>query len=422
MFKTVTVLASWQGFFSIKIESLRNTFFLFALLLPPSVQGQAWYNTSWSYRKMITIDYTKVGSGPHTNFPVVISIVDADLSARALASGNDILFTSSDGTTKLNHEIEKYTSGTGTLVAWVQIPSLSSAANTIIFMYYGNGGAANQQNVTGTWDSNFKGVWHMNTVFTDATSNANNGTNTGTAAATGKISGGRSFNKSNPDYITVTGLMGSPTNHTLSAWANLTSVDVNAGDILTLGDHTVLRYDVSNGKVNGVCQVNGGASWSTTTSSTNYSTLLSSWHYLVYTFNDAGNSQQVYVDGVADGSATTESTSPYYTGGGTNTFTGTHGNANTGMDCSGTIDEVRVSNSVRSAGWILTEYNNQNSPSTFYSIGGEARTYYSRASGNWNTAATWSNTSYAGAAASTAPGSVHGDYVDIGTAIQLLLM
>ena len=37
----------------------------------------------------------------------------------------------------------------------------------------------------------------------------------------------------------------------------------------------------------------------------------------------------------------------------------------------GIIDECRISNSVRSADWIATEYNNQNSPSTFYSYGGE---------------------------------------------------
>jgi Concanavalin A-like lectin/glucanases superfamily len=35
----------------------------------------------------------------------------------------------------------------------------------------------------------------------------------------------------------------------------------------------------------------------------------------------------------------------------------------------GTIDEVRVSSYARSADWIVTEYNNQNSPSTFYTVG-----------------------------------------------------
>ena len=35
----------------------------------------------------------------------------------------------------------------------------------------------------------------------------------------------------------------------------------------------------------------------------------------------------------------------------------------------GKIDEVRISSVSRSASWLQTEYNNQNSPSTFYSIG-----------------------------------------------------
>ena len=37
----------------------------------------------------------------------------------------------------------------------------------------------------------------------------------------------------------------------------------------------------------------------------------------------------------------------------------------------GTIDEVRISNTARSADWIQTEFNNQSSPSTFFSVGSE---------------------------------------------------
>jgi biopolymer transport protein ExbB len=33
-----------------------------------------------------------------------------------------------------------------------------------------------------------------------------------------------------------------------------------------------------------------------------------------------------------------------------------------------TLDEARISNTTRSAGWIATEYNNQNSPATFYTV------------------------------------------------------
>ena len=37
----------------------------------------------------------------------------------------------------------------------------------------------------------------------------------------------------------------------------------------------------------------------------------------------------------------------------------------------GGIDEVRISSAPRTAGWVATEYSNQNAPSTFLAIGGQ---------------------------------------------------
>ena len=42
-----------------------------------------------------------------------------------------------------------------------------------------------------------------------------------------------------------------------------------------------------------------------------------------------------------------------------------------GNNWNGMLDEIRISNIARSTGWILTEYNNESSPSTFYSLGSE---------------------------------------------------
>ena len=171
----------------------------------------AWYNASWSYRKKITIDNTKV-SANETDFPVLISLAtDADLAADAQADGDDILFTSTDGTTKLDHEIELFVSATGQLIAWVEIPSLSSTADTDIYMYYGNAGASNQQNITGTWNANYMGAWHMkddpdNSTIQDSTSNNNDGTKRAAAnpvEADGKIGKGQSFTATNSDYIST---------------------------------------------------------------------------------------------------------------------------------------------------------------------------------------------------------------------------
>ena len=89
--------------------------------------------------------------------------------------GADILFTAPYGITKLSHEIETYSAATGQLIAWVQVPSLTPATNTVLFLYYGNASAANQQNPAGVWDSNFEGVWHLPNGTTlsgnDSTSN-----------------------------------------------------------------------------------------------------------------------------------------------------------------------------------------------------------------------------------------------------------
>lgn len=360
---------------------------LFLLIFPNLVQAQSWYNTSWLYRKAITIDYTKVGAGPHSNFPVLISITDANLQISALSTGNDILFTSSDGATKLSHEIENYTSSTGTLVAWVEIPSLSSSANTVIYMYYGNSAATNQQNVTGTWDASFKGVYHMNTTFTDATSNANNGTNTGTTAVTGMISGGRGFTPSGgSDYITINGLMGSPTSFTLSAWASLVTADYLGAEIISLGDDAVLRYDEHGTNGTDGVAYNGSSIWTTTASGIDYAG--TGWHYVVYTFDNTTHSQKLYVDGVQKAS-TSSTAAPVYIGGGSNTFIGKHGNGNTNMDFNGNIDEVRVSNASRSVGWVQTEYNNQNSPSTFYSIASQVSLKTFTGTGNFSSAPNW---------------------------------
>jgi len=95
-----------------------------------------------------------------TNYPTLVNITDTDLKNNAQSSGNDIVFTDSTGRTKLKHEIENYNSSTGALTAWVQVPSLSSSTDTIIYMYYGNPSASDQQNATSVWPT-YGAVYHM---------------------------------------------------------------------------------------------------------------------------------------------------------------------------------------------------------------------------------------------------------------------
>lgn len=117
-----------------------------------------WWNSSWSYRKMITIDGTKV-SANISDFPVLIDITDADLISKARSDGEDIVFTDSSGL-RLNHEIESYDISTGHLICWVNT-DLSSNTDTILYMYYGNPSASNQENQTAVWNPGYGMVQHM---------------------------------------------------------------------------------------------------------------------------------------------------------------------------------------------------------------------------------------------------------------------
>ena len=123
------------------------------------VGTESWFDTNWLFRKPITIDSTKV-IGDLDDFPVLVSITDPDLAASARADGFDIAFTGSNGSTKLDHEIEKYDGGTGELVAWVRV-RLSASQDKTLYMYYGNATAGDQQNATAVWNASYMSVHHM---------------------------------------------------------------------------------------------------------------------------------------------------------------------------------------------------------------------------------------------------------------------
>jgi hypothetical protein len=120
----------------------------------------------YSCNLKITINSGQV-AGDLDNFPVLISLTDDSLKTTGCGfmtdvDGDDLIFTNSSKTIQLDHEIEKYDETTGELVAWVEVPFLSGSSNTDIYMYFGNSNVTSpQNNPTGVWDSNYKGVWHL---------------------------------------------------------------------------------------------------------------------------------------------------------------------------------------------------------------------------------------------------------------------
>jgi len=123
--------------------------------------SEPWWDSNWQYQKEIVINYTMV-DGNLVNFPILIyNSSDSDLAAYAQDSGDDIVFTNSEGV-KLNHEIELFNGTSGELVAWVNVTSLSSVEDTVLYIYYGNSECSSQENSVNVWDSNYLSVYHLN--------------------------------------------------------------------------------------------------------------------------------------------------------------------------------------------------------------------------------------------------------------------
>jgi hypothetical protein len=94
----------------------------------------------------------------------------------------DIVVTGSDETTRLKRELVTYDAIAGELELYVRIPSLSSVANTEIYVYYGNP-SATETNDADTWNGDYGVVYHLKEdpagtapQASDSTANAVHGT------------------------------------------------------------------------------------------------------------------------------------------------------------------------------------------------------------------------------------------------------
>ena len=333
------------------------------------------YDSDWSYRRQITIDHTKVEdvadpSITYANFPI---LVYATGLSNIKADGADIRFTSSDGTTELPREIESYTGGT--LYAWVKVTLTQDSGDSsddVIYMYYGNDAATEPapdstygaQNV---WDSNYKMVQHLNETsgtHEDSSANDKDGTPQGgvTQDATGQINGADEFDGTD-DYISTTLTLPGGTNpFTVSFWFKSPDVANTKQDIVeqyNAGTTTLFAFYIDAGELKYAVVNATSQKKECKLDPVNNDT----WYYVVGIYD--GSWSTLYVDG---SSIQSEMASALE---GDQTQNVEFGQNRLEGQFYGTLDEVRISDITRSADWITTEYNNQNSPGTFCTVGSE---------------------------------------------------
>lgn len=334
---------------------------------------------AYAYYKTITIDKTKVSGGSDlSNFPVLVKIAtDNDLRTVANGghvqsnSGYDIVFAAdSGGSSLLSFEREVYTASNGQFIAHVKVPTLSASSNTIIYLLYGDSGVTTEQGGTGAWNSNYKGVWHLNESsgnISDSTSNGKTMSSAGSSnySQTGQIYKGIDTNADGDFGV--------------SSVANLTAESyVNVEAICKLdtyqtygmvffhganGGYVILRFDAPS-----TCLFyNVLTTGSAIASATGFTTGV--WYH-VFCRLRKGDKSYVMVNGVE----TSGTGGNYYL---SNVYTeyasiGAFNHTTPSQKFDGIIDEVRLSVGDVGAGWATTSYNSLMSPSTFYSISAES--------------------------------------------------
>lgn len=365
------------------------------LAVTPAGDGVLPSTYSYAYRKTLTIDKTKVSptnATTLTNFPVLVSMTSTDLATSANnghvanASGFDIVFsTMPDCSYLLNWDTETYTASTGNLIAWVKMPSLAPAVNTVFYMCYGRSATTSYQgSSTNTWTNNYEGVFHLgSSLAVESSSHTLTATNTGVTSATGQIGNGGSFAKNQfmtsggtADYNLVS-------SGTTSGWIN-TTANATFNPMIAKGDLGSDRngYDMtvntSNNKIfMDMCSASAAQQFFGTNVVSQ-----GAWHYLAVTWN--GATINYFIDGVLDAHQA-QTVTPF------NTATTLH----LGSDSSGvftstsTMDELHLSLTPRTTDWLITEFNNQNSPSTFMTTSSE-NTLYSGHIALLNVPNTWS--------------------------------
>jgi hypothetical protein len=367
---------------------------LFLLFFAPKA-----FAANYTYYRAVTVtSTTSIASGTNANFPMLFSGTYPWLESTSTGGGAgriqnltpapngsqepaDLIFTTSTPSASgsawncgasLNFESESYTSSTGAINDWVNVPSL--AANQVIYACYGSTAATgDQSHPSSTWNSNYQLVYHLasptSTLQTkDSTANGNNGTALlGVTTTTGQIDGGGYFYNEpyvGPGYLKVSSTMTISAPFTIEEWAYPTLGGTQGLFGSRYPSDTSFDAKFSGGGVHG--DIGTGSSWITTNADASFTENLNTWYHIAYVVSTS--SYIIYADGVQVGSGSLAGTALLWDA---SHILNIGADYNGSENFTGSLDEPRISNAALSPSWILTEYNNQKSPSTFYAVGSE---------------------------------------------------
>lgn len=337
--------------------------------------AQEWWNEAWQYRKKITFDTTADGADIKENLadvPMLVRLHTGNFNfANCKGDGTDIRFVGGDGLTPLKHHIELFDPIDEMALIWVKVPRLAAASKAdFILMYYGNETAMGGQDARGTYDVNQLAVYHLGEVEglpQDVTAYENHAVESlagqGLPSIIGRgflFSGGGEYIRipSSPPLEFSGGL-------TFSAWLRIPQPQEDA--------YLFSREDGDNAVVVGIegTKLYGRVTVAGETVETEKTADLSpqAWHHVAVTAVPGGR-MTVYVDGLEMTWAQLQGDLPSLETDialGSSLVEGSEGHGFVGD-----LDEVRLSNTARTLGWIRAAFEGQGSSGTLTGYGVES--------------------------------------------------
>ncbi|MDB5104230.1 MAG: filamentous hemagglutinin N-terminal protein, partial [Fibrobacteres bacterium] len=351
--------------------------------------------SGWNYVSTINFNTTSTGANvPNdvTDFPMLVRLDSNNfIFDQAMPDGRDIRFADPDGS-GLIYEIERWDPTLKKAEIWVKVPKVDGNSNRdFINMYWGNSGVSSLSNSSGVFPSasGFGGVWHLNSAFTDASSNGNNGANSNSTDSLGLIGRARSFLAGSSQYVEMPYSasldLGS---FSFSAWTKPASLGNTRAIISSRfgGEYTFdAQWDDLSGGMH--ADIGNGSSWLSTTANYAFTPVINTWNHVTWTVTT--NAYSIYLNGSLVGSGTFAGTPQFMKSGETLRI----GQTTLSNYFGGLIDEPRVDNVVRGADWIKLSYETQKANSTALVYANTALSTWAYASKVYvNTSATGANT------------------------------
>jgi biopolymer transport protein ExbB len=347
---------------------------LAALGMMRGTEALAWWNGDWSFRKEIDFDLTPTGAdiaGAPTDVPVLIrlSLGNFQYFNDAKPDGSDLRFVAADDKTPLSFHIERFDPQAQIALVWVRVPRLTGGAKTDkILLYYGNKNASSAADPAGTYDVNQALVYHFGAPQgspQDVTAYKSEPSAFAAEVNPASLIGsGVRFAGAQVIAIPATGALRlqSAKGFTLSAWVRFAAAQpatqAYIAQLAEQGRELVLGVAGTQA----FARYAAGASPVTLTQTDELKT--GEWHHLAMRIGEGRLT--LFVDGVDAGHANVELQE-------INGVLTVGGSADKGNYYSGELDELEVSNSVRSADWLKAAARSQGLVAPLVVYGGDTQ-------------------------------------------------